>query len=178
LALLRAHFITPPINEVLDRHFKHFQATVLKEHKLSEESRIHFETLFKSNFSFLAKILFYLHLDKREQVSFNEASLLEAKIKNIGAKKQDKLKRQLQRKYDHIVIGPSQYTPISERISTGAVPAGTKSPHYRRGSFAVRWKGTGQAKIPVLTRVKESIINEHLMGNSSELKSKKDYLIK
>jgi hypothetical protein len=165
------------INDVLDRHFNHFRNTVLLEQKLSENDRRHFESLFKENFSTLAKILFYLHLEKREQVTVNEASLLEERLKGIGEKKQDKLKRQLQRKYDHIVIGPSHYTPIAERIATGTYPPGTKAPHYRRGTFAIRWTGTKQARVPVLTRIKESIINKDRLTSTDTPPVHKDYTI-
>lgn len=166
-----------PIKEILEKHFNHFRNTVMKSNFLSEKNSHQFEKLFTENFSFLSKVLFYLHLEKNERVSVRDASELEERIKSIGLKKQNKLKRQLQRKYDHIIIGPLQYTPISARIARGAVPSRTKAPHYRRGSFAIRWKGTGQAKIPVMTRIKESIVNEHLLTDDP-VKKKRDYVIK
>lgn len=165
-----------PIKEVLQRHFSYYRQRLSVSTVLSPEHANTFESFFAANFTFLTKVLFYLHIDRKEQRKVTDASDLEKRIEGVGEKKRDKLKRQLYRTYDHIVIGPSSYTPISERIDVGSLPKGTKAPHYRRATIGIRWTGTGQAKTASLVRIKESLINKHLIDQEST--PKKDYIIK
>lgn len=122
----------------------------------------------RANFSRLAKVLFYMHVERKSQVVQTPAKDLEDRIKGVGDKKRPKLERMLNRTYDRIVVGPMTYKPLSLHIEQGETAKGTKAPHYRSGYFGIRWKGTGQAKMPELVRVKEAIINEHRLASRPE----------
>jgi hypothetical protein len=90
------------------------------------------------------------------------------RFKAVGEKKRPKLERMLNRTHDRIVVWPMTYIPLSVRLEQGDAIKGTRAPHYRSGYFGIRWKGTGQAKEPELVRVKEAIINEHLLSGRIE----------
>lgn len=166
-----------PIKEVLERHFNHYRARLDTSPSLSAEGVKEFERHFSENFTFLTKVLFYLHIERKEQRKITDASDLEARINKVAEKKRDKLRRQLNRSYDHIVIGPAAYTPISERIEVGELPKGSKkAPHFRRGTIGIRWVGTGAAKEATLVRIKESLVNRHLLDPNAV--PRKNYIIK
>lgn len=133
-----------------------------------------FSESMRDNFSRLAKVLFYMHVERKSQVIQTPAKDLEDRIKGVGDKKRPKLERMLNRTYDRIVVGPMTYKPLAMRLEDAGAVKGTKTPHYRSGYFGIRWKGTGQAKMPELVRVKESIINEHLLSSRAE----RDYEIR
>lgn len=111
----------------------------------------------------LTKMLLYLNLNLRDQVVENNAQGLDAKLHNANPKKRAKLERQAARFYDRIVVGPKSYIPIAERMIEGDIGQGRRKPHYRRGTFGIRWKGAGEVKIADLVRISESIINKDLM---------------
>lgn len=157
-----------PLNEVLERSIqfslKHGSAMA----SVDLIARQAFAESMRANFSRLSKVLFYMHVERKSQVAQTPAKDLEDRIKGVGDKKRPKLERMLNRTYDRIVVGPATYTPLAAKLEQGEAAKGTKTPHYRSGYFGIRWKGTGQAKMPELVRVKESIINEHLLSSRPE----------
>jgi hypothetical protein len=156
-----------PIKDVIDRHLAFY---ALSGHHLERMDMIEmaqFSEDFRENCSRLTKALFYLHVDRKTQVVQRDASALEKRLENVGARKKSKITKQLNRVYDRILIGPEKYVPISERIDSEKMK-GRMTPHYRRGYFGLRWVGTGQAKTTELTRVKETIVNENLLTERTQ----------
>lgn len=151
--------------DVVDRYVQfHTQGVnALAEHDTGAETDAKFAQELKDNIGRLIKILFYLHVERNAKKVEKPASDLEKRLESLGPKKVQKQARQLNRVYDRIVVGPSQYTPLAERVLEGSGTGKQKAPHYSSSYFAVRWNGTGQARIPVLTKIKESIKNKHLM---------------
>lgn len=157
-----------PIIDVLERSIKFSLQRGSAMDSVDLIGRQAFAESLRENFSRLAKVLFYMHVERKAQVIQTPAKDLEDRIKGVGDKKRPKLERMLNRTYDRIVVGPMTYTPLSMRPEQGEAPKGTKAPHYRSGYFGIRWKGTGQAKMPELVRVKEAIINEHRLSDRTE----------
>lgn len=167
------------IHAILQRHFRFYDEIMAPVAHLTSEDGRTFSELFQENFAYLTKILFYLNVEKNQCRVENESSALENRLATVGDKKKDKLRRQLHRVYDRVIIGPDQYTPIKDLMATDQLPKGTKSPHYRRGYFGIRWKGTGEKKVAELIRVTHTIINEHLLrGSSKPIKPARDYEIR
>lgn len=148
---------------MFERHTRFYAMRNAHEKHLSDEEFTAFCENYKRNLMHLAKIFFYLNVEKRQQIRVNDASELEKRIQGVAEKKQRKLIQQRSRVYDRIVVGPKDYTPINLRLESGEIPKGTKRPHYRRGYFGIRHVGSGQAKHAELVRVKEALINEQLL---------------
>lgn len=165
---------TEPVLDALERAIQFLPYTGTAPGRDDLISRQAFIESMRANFSRLAKVLFYMHVERKSQVSETPAQDIEERLKAVGDKKRPKLERMLNRTYDRIVVGPATYTPLSMRINPDSVAKGSRVPHYRSGYFGIRWKGTGQAKVPELVRVKESIINEHLLTDRVE----RDYEIR
>jgi hypothetical protein len=165
-----------PLSSLVDRHVRFYAMRNAEEQQLSDSQFSAFNENFHRNLMHLCKILFYLNVEKRQQVTIKDASDLEKRIQGVAEKKQRKLVQQLSRVYDRIVVGPSTYTPISRRMESGDLPKGTKRPHYRRGYFGIRHLGSGQARHTELVRVKEALINEQLLKDA-DLQTK-DYEIR
>lgn len=157
-----------PIIDVLERSIQFSLQRGSAMDSVDLIGRQAFAESLRENFSRLAKVLFYMHVERKAQVIQTPAKDLEDRIKGVGDKKRPKLERMLNRTYDRIVVGPMTYTPLSMRPEQGEAPKGTKAPHYRSGYFGIRWKGAGQAKMPELVRVKEAIINEHRLSDRTE----------
>lgn len=117
----------------------------------------------------LSKLLLYLNLNLRDQVVEKRAEALDFKLKDANPKKRAKLERQAAKVYDRIIIGPKSYIPIAERFQGAEYGQGRRKPHFRRGTFGIRWKGTGEDKTPELVRISESIVNKDLMVDGSAL---------
>jgi hypothetical protein len=149
-----------PIAELLERSI-HFAASDARGMEtVGAENVEAFKETLRTNFSKLTKILFYMHVERKAQVKQTPAKELEERILSVGDKKKPKLQRMLNRTYDRIVVGPMTYVPLADRLSPGDKIKGRKRTHYRTSYFAIRWNGSGQAKVPELTKIKESIINE------------------
>lgn len=159
---------TEPVVDLLERAIKFSLQRGTAMDSVDLISRQSFVDSMRANFSRLAKVLFYMHVERKSQVSQTPAKDLEERIRGVGEKKRPKLERMLNRTYDRIVVGPMTYTPLSQRIDHDEHTKGRKAPHYRSGYFGIRWKGAGQAKVPELVRVKEAIINEHLLSDRPE----------
>lgn len=157
---------TEPVAELLDRAIRYSlsRSSSKDDDGLSDMIVSNkFQEAMRENFSRLSKILFYMHVDRKSQVSQTPAKDLEDRIRAVGDKKKPKLERMLTRTYDRIVVGPMTYIPIAQRMVVEGGIKGQKAPHYRSGYFGIRWKGNGQAKTPELVRVSEAKINEHLL---------------
>ncbi|WP_410951558.1 hypothetical protein [Pseudomonas sp. S1(2024)] len=167
-----------PLADVLERHFEFYNQRALNS---GAKNGIADRDLFKSRtteiFSYLTKVLMYLYIEKKARYTVNEASELEERIQKVAEKKRSKLEKQLNRVYDRIVIGPKSYTPLAERIASQGAAKGTKRPHFRSGYFGIRWKGTGQAKLPELVRVDETIVNEQMLKDA-DAPTRRDYEIR
>jgi hypothetical protein len=162
------------LGDMLERNLNHIMGK--KSVQLSSPRELDiFMDAYRRNFTRLFKVLFYLNVERRQQVTVNEASDLEKRMESVAEKKRGKLSRQLQRTYDRIVVGPQSYTPRHERIASGSLTPGTKAPHYRSGYFGIRWMGTGQAKTPELRRIPEVIVNKELLNEGVKVK---DYEIR
>lgn len=157
-----------PIGDILERH--------IALNQMRQNISPLFGEHLRQNFMHLTKIFFYLSVEKKMRKQVAEQSDLEKRLESVADKKKGKLARQLTRVYDRIVIGPEKYTPLKELVQTGEKAKGTKAPHYRRGYFGIRWKGTGQAKTPELVRVSHSIINANLLNG--KIIEPKDYEIR
>lgn len=163
-----------PLSEVLSKHFE-FYAGRNKDIALSEKDAIVFQENFERCFKVLTRILFYLNIERKEQRVERTATDLQKRIDGVADKKKDKLKKQLYRAYDRIVIGPEKYISIEDRMAS-EVGVGRVRPHYRRATIGIRWVGTGDNKKPELRRIKESVVNAHLMKSKHDKHS--DYIIK
>jgi len=167
-----------PIKDILARHLRFYGERQRQPMPLTTNGKT-FTQLFEDNFSHLTKVLFYLNVEKQSLRKENEASDLEKRIDQVAEKKRDKLKRQLQRVYDRIVVGPDHYTPIKDLLPHSELPKGTKGPHYRRGYFGIRWKGHGQSKTAEFIRVSHALVNMHLLKEGATApKAPKDYEIR
>jgi hypothetical protein len=167
-----------PIKNILERHVQFYTHRHQDQITVTSGGKT-FTQLFEDNFAYLTKVLFYLNVEKKSMRKENEASDLEKRIEGVAEKKRDKLKRQLQRVYDRIVVGPDHYTPIKDLLPHSELPKGTKAPHYRRGYFGIRWKGHGQAKTAELIRVSHALVNMHLLKDPKQApKTPKDYEIR
>ena len=167
-----------PIKDILERHVRFYTQRYQDQATPTSRGKT-FTQLFEDNFAYLTKVLFYLNVEKHSMRKETEASDLEKRIEQVADKKKDKLKRQLQRVYDRIVVGPDHYTPIKDLLPHSELPKGTKAPHYRRGYFGIRWKGHGQAKTAELIRVSHALVNMHLLKDPSVApKAPKDYEIR
>lgn len=165
-----------PLGDMLERNLNHIlhskkESLVIKTPQEIES----FVETYRKNFARLFKVLFYLNIERRQQVSLNEASDLEKRLGSIAEKKRGKLVKQLNRTYDRIVVGPQSYTPRHERVASGSLPPGTKAPHYRSGYFGIRYTGSGQAKVPKLVRIPEVIVNKEFLTDDIGVK---DYEIR
>ncbi|WP_338924148.1 hypothetical protein V0M98_38685 (plasmid) [Pseudomonas silesiensis] len=163
------------LGDMLERNLKHIMNKRASIQLSSPRELDIFMDAYRRNFSRLFKVLFYLNVERRQQVTVNEASDLEKRMESVAEKKRGKLSRQLQRTYDRIVVGPQSYTPRHERIASGVLTPGTKAPHYRSGYFGIRWVGSGQAKMPELRRIPEVIVNKELLNDGVKVK---DYEIR
>jgi hypothetical protein len=162
---------TEPVSELLERaiQFSMSRSNGKNDNGLPDMIASNkFAEAMRENFSKLSKVLFYMHIDRKTQVSQTPAKDLEERIRGVGDKKKPKLERMLTRTYDRIVVGPMTYTPIAQRMEVEGGIKGHKAPHYRSGYFGIRWKGNGQAKTPELVRVSEARINEHLLTERPE----------
>ncbi|MHD0644668.1 hypothetical protein ACYPKM_03380 [Pseudomonas aeruginosa] len=130
------------------------------------------------NITAVAKVLFYMNVEKREIKKVDEATQLRKRLVGVADKKARKIKQQLDRAYDRLIIGPESYTPLAARIQSGNVAPGTRAPHFRRGYFGIRYKGTGQAKVPELVRISAAEINRHLMRDGQGPTKAKNYEIR
>lgn len=157
-----------PVNDLLERAIKFATSRSDGLGALNPQAKEAFANSLRENLSRLAKVLFYMHVDRKAQVSQTPTKDLEERLQAVGEKKKAKIERMLNRTYDRIVVGPMEYTPLADRIKQGSALPGKRAPHYRSGYFGIRWKGTGQAKVPDLVRVKEAIINEHLLSDRPE----------
>lgn len=162
-----------PFSEVLRRH----QQFNLDEAILKYNGNEGLYQILEQNLSRLTKILFYLSVEREDRKEVREYSELAERLKGVGQKKKPKLERMMSRVYDRIIVGPKHYTPIKQKIAEQNLPSGTRAPHYRSGYFGIRWIGTGQAKVPQLRRVKETVVNAHLLKNGEGLQSR-DYEIR
>lgn len=169
---------TEPLSEALSRHFEFYKLRAMAS---GAHTGIADRELFQKRvtdvFGYLTKILMYLYIDKKARYHVSEATDLQERIEKVAEKKRPKLEKQLNRVYDRIIIGPKTYTPLVERIEAQNLPKGTKRPHYRSGYFGVRWKGTGQAKLPELVRVDELIVNKSRLEEDST-PTRRDYEIR
>jgi hypothetical protein len=163
------------LGDMLERNLNHIMNKRASVQLSSPRELEVFMDAFRRNFSRLFKVLFYLNVERRQQVTVNEASDLEKRMESVAEKKRGKLARQLHRTYDRIVVGPQSYTPRKERLATGTLTPGTKQTHYRTGYFGVRWVGSGQAKTPELRRISEVIVNKDLLNDGVKVK---DYEIR
>lgn len=157
-----------PIAELLERAIDFASSDPLGLESVGAENVEAFKASLRTNFSKLTKILFYLHVERKAHVQQNPAKELEERILNVGDKKKPKLQRMLNRTYDRIVVGPMTYVPLADRLSPGDKIKGRKATHYRSSYFAIRWNGSGQAKVPELTKISESIINEDRLKERPE----------
>lgn len=155
-----------PLSALLERHVRFYSMKNADQKELTDSEFSAFNENFHRNLMHLTKILFYLNVEKRQQVTIKDATELQKRINGVAEKKQRKLVQQLNRVYDRIVVGPSHYTPINRRLESGDLPKGTKRPHYRRGYFGIRHVGAGQAKHAELVRVSEALINEQLLKDA------------
>lgn len=163
-----------PLNAMLERHFEMYArqrtGTFLQLNQQDD-----FRAYFKHCFEVLTRILFYLHIERKQQREEKPASELEKRLSAVADKKKNKIIKQINRTYDRIVIGPDHYVSLADRIESEAT-AGKKRPHYRRATIGIRWIGSGKEKRPELRRIKESIVNAHMM--SADNHAPRDYLIK
>lgn len=162
-----------PFSEVLRRH----QQFNLNEAVLRYNGNEGLYQILEQNLSRLTKILFYLSVEREDRKEVRDYSELAERLKGVGQKKKPKLERMMSRVYDRIIVGPKHYTPIKQQIAAQNLPSGTRAPHYRSGYFGIRWIGTGQAKVPELRRVKETVVNAHLLKNGQGPQSR-DYEIR
>jgi hypothetical protein len=159
------------IQAILQRHFRFYEDMMAPIAHLTGADGRSFNELFEENFAYLTKVLFYLNVEKNQSRIENESSALENRLANVADKKKDKLRRQLHRVYDRVIIGPDHYTPIKDLMATDQ--------HYRRGYFGIRWKGVGENKTAELIRVTHTIINEHLLrGSAKPIRPSRDYEIR
>jgi hypothetical protein len=166
------------IDSVIERHINYYAAPDVRGDALADENEsLSFVASYKRNALYLAKILFYLNVEKRNQVAVKDASELEKRLDTVAPKKRRKLAQQLARVYDRIIVGPKSYQPIKDRLAMGDLKKGSKRPHYRSGYFGIRHVGTGQAKTATLVRVSEALVNEHLL-DSKNTAAPKDYEIR
>lgn len=163
-----------PFKEIFERHFEFFRACNPNFSKLSAEQVRIFEEYTSRNFSLLTKILFYMHVEKRDRKEIKDMSELEKKLSTVAEKKREKIRKQISRSYDRIVIGPQKYIPLSDRVESKGL-RGSIAVHFRRGYFGIRWVGTGQAKVTSLVRIKEAIVNGEMAKDPQE---RKNYVIR
>lgn len=125
--------------------------------------------------NFVAKVLFYIYVGRKETKlfrPFNEATELAKKIEGVADKKKRKLEQRLARTYDRIILGPEVYVPMEKRPEATAT-RGKQGFHYRSAYFGVRWRGTGQAKEAVLTHVDSYVVNPpSLTGDNAPIRAK------
>lgn len=164
-----------PLKDILDRHYSFFRASNPHFQNLPKAESDLFEAYSHSNFELVTKILFYLHVEKKERRTVKAKSELQDRLSKVAGKKKEKLQKQINRSYDRISIGPLSYTPIKDRFPESK-GGGKKAVHVRRGYFGIRWIGTGQAKVATLRKVKETIINEKLIADTPQ-PIKKNYII-
>ncbi len=148
------------VYSLMERHFELYRSKSILAN--NEEAATAFTEKFKENFAFLMKVLFYISVERKLQKKENSETELSQRLEKVAGKKQDKLKKQLLRVYDKIVIGPESYTPLAQRLESGDFHGKVK-PHFRRSYFGIRWKGAGQHKTAELVRVSHAIINEHML---------------
>lgn len=117
-----------PFSSMLARHFAYYDEKAATGEHGGVANRATFKARIQENFSYLAKVLFYLSIEPHEQRVVREASELQQRINTVSPKKRDKLERGLNRVYDRIVVGPKSYTPLSENILMEDIPDGCKKP--------------------------------------------------
>lgn len=128
----------------------------------------------RDNIVSLAKTLLYLNLNIKDRAVENPATDFDVKLREVGARKRDKVERQAAKVYNRIIVGPKSYVPLALRIQDGDVEKGRKRPHFRRGFFSVRWHGPREDQHPVLHRIPETLVNKELMFEASH----RDYEIR
>lgn len=161
------------LSDLLHRHYDYYGSRVKGIYLEADQEEL-FNMQFEKCFNALSRVLFYLHVESKDIRKETPQADLEKKIAGVSEKKREKLKKQLNRTYDRIVIGPKEYTPIEERIAASDFK-GKVRPHYRRATIGVRWVGSGKEKRPELRRIKESVVNAHLLKGDEV---RRDYLIK
>ncbi|MFK4132357.1 hypothetical protein ACI2KR_08690 [Pseudomonas luteola] len=86
-----------PLAEMLQKHLIFSRSIAAETGSLSAQHLEDFEKRFTEGFSQLAKILFYLHVERRERIEVNEKSLIEERLKKTAPKKHGKLCRSVER---------------------------------------------------------------------------------
>jgi hypothetical protein len=164
------------INDILDRHIKlsnikskSMEQVIFGNNNAGDE----FFITLKENLYHLIKSFLYIHSDRKIEVKETEYTDLMKKIKgNKNNKKTTKLKKQMQRAYDRIVVGPkTKYVPIEIALDEIKIKTGVR-PHLRRGYLGVRWTGKGRVNAKI-TWVKPAIIN----STEDESNLIRDYLV-
>lgn len=117
-----------PFSRVLARHFAYYDEKAAMGAHEGVEDRATFKERIRENFSYLAKVLFYLSIEPHEQRVVCDATELQQRVNSVSPKKRDKLERGLNRVYDRIVVGPKSYTPLSENVVMEDIPEGYKDP--------------------------------------------------
>lgn len=128
------------IVDTLEAHFNLLRGTA----DVSPEM----EASIRDNVTRLAKCMLYLGTGNREQTKESPQSELEARLASIkSAAKVKKVKRQIDRTYDRIVIGPNRpYKPLDKALQGVEGRTGVK-PHFRRAHWSTRWYGKGKKQL-------------------------------
>jgi len=105
-----------------------------------------------------AKAVLYLNLKDIRTETFNQRSELEAKLSRTGPKKQAKLKRQLARSYDRILVSSTE-TTVDKSKASGR----TTQTHWRRGHLRHIACGPGR-ELRKLSWIAPVLVNKDNLG--------------
>jgi len=101
---------------------------------------------FKAIIFGLAKALLYLNLPESIQEKQADRTDLEKRIALLSNKKSSKLKRQLKKTYDKIIVGSTTFQGAGQVYDE---KTGTVKPHWRRGHFRRIRFGEGRTEVKI-----------------------------
>lgn len=155
------------IEETLKRHF----SLIAERDNVSGEMRRSLE----ENMRRLAKALLYLITGNRyrsEETPERDLSKRLEALKNPA--KARKVRSQLMRAYDRVVIGPdAPYVPLDERLQGIKHRTGVQ-PHFRRAHWSTRWSGKGKT-IPRPVQIGITLVNAEGLSDEDVMLLQKDY---
>lgn len=127
------------VGEVLDLNFEYHKASGTYGTTAEQQQQL------KDGITHLTKVLLFINSQSVRRETVLEESVLAARLKSLGTKKQGKVKRRMERAYDRITISMEASSEASQDESARVVRA-----HWRRGHFRHQRFGAARAQSKLL----------------------------
>lgn len=129
----------------------------------------------EENIRRLAKALLYLITGNRQRVEETPEKDLSKRLDALkNPAKARKVRNQILRVYDRVLIGPDKpYVPLSDRIQGVKTRTGVQ-PHFRRAHWSTRWSGRGKTVLKPV-EIGMTLVNAAGLSDEDAMLLQKDY---